>query len=236
MANNRIYIAFLFVIIVLIIVAVIAINLIDKYSNPLSNSKFSDKDLNELNLSINNLKSSPYSGRGKIDEYFKNITVEKSESEKIKYIEALFTEIVFNYSETNDPNYVKTLELIKSYISKNFPKYYSENKDTYNYPCIDPSCADTPQPKEILNIVEEIKKSDLPKELQTTLIMDLINTGYRSKTQNETKATQYFLLAQDLKNNIDASKTKQNIIIGDKLLNFIKNNFPTEYSQLSNNE
>ena len=135
------------------------------------------------------------------------------------------------YAYTNNPDYYVLISKdIQNFVKINFPNKY--DKTIFNVPCIDKSCADTPQPKELDSILKEIEDSDFPPDVKESLTRDLINTGYKNSTQTEGKVIQYFILADMIKANAWASSSSANLKISEDIYGLVKNHYPELYQNI----
>ncbi|MBI3984483.1 MAG: hypothetical protein HY344_00880 [Candidatus Levybacteria bacterium] len=186
---------------------------------------------NELNKQATTFvkENAPRSSQRISTQFGKIADKNLSDKEKYEATKLLFTDLIFVYADTNNPEAAKILDNIISFAKDNFPKEYNEEDDKLYYPCLDESCADSPQPPEILTIIEDIKESDLDPRLKESVIEDLTNTGYRSKDEAKTKVYQYLLIAEDLKENAPKSPTNVNAELADKIIDFVKTQYPDEY-------
>lgn len=87
------------------------------------------------------------------------------------------------YSQTNNPKYRTIFPVLTKFAKENFPKQYNFG-DFYSI-CQDPTCADGPQPVEILAITNDLKKTDLAPQVQTSLKTDILNAGYISTREEK---------------------------------------------------
>lgn len=224
----------------LVILIVFLTSFIFYLNSPKNQSTISSSQIqaaNVLKQKVDSILSADSKASGlnegtRLDQKF-NIVEDTSTSEKEKFdalaIIADFSQSL--YSSTNNPklySYINT-DLI-NYAKKYFPKFY--NNSNFVYPCQDTSCEDSPQPKEILKIIDEINASDFPDQVKKDLSRDLINTGYRSQKEEIGKFNQYLIIASNIKNNSWFSKTGETLKIAQDLENFIKETYPREYKNL----
>lgn len=109
----------------------------------------------------------------------------------------------------------------------NFPEQYK--KDDFNLlVCYDPACADSPQPEEILTIIEEISNSSIPDEVkkQSIEILDLYTYATKEKNQVIALFDNYYYLGQAIKNDPDYQKAGLNTKISEEIFNYLKEKYP----------
>lgn len=148
-----------------------------------------------------------------------------SKDERYDALKATNTYLVSEYSRTNNPEYYTLIKNdVDKFAKKTFPDQYDESD--FWVPCIDPTCADTPQPKELDELIKYIESSDLPDVVKSSLIMDLTNTGYRTSDETEGKVMQYLILGYDMNGADNFSASGQNKIIAQKIFDMIKANYP----------
>lgn len=204
----------------------------------LKNSNTAGSDLKNytiLKAKINSITSDTYLGNqplfSKIISKL-NIVENKQNSEEKRYqgiSDAAFYLQAF-YSSTNNPKLYPLISSFDIFAKENFPKYY-EKRD-FVYYCQDQTCAESPQPQEIKNIIEEIKASDFPEEVKQSTVRSLLNVGYLSKKDSETKFYKYLLIAQIVRGYSDFTKTGVNTKIADTIYNYAISAFPENYKEL----
>ena len=113
---------------------------------------------------------------------------------------------------------------IKNFVEPNFGK-----DAEFNPPCLDPICADRPQPEAIMAVINQIQEADLPESLKHDHIKDLTNYGYFTKDYDETRAQAYLFTAADILNNESYIKAGINKTISDQIIEYVKKDFPEEY-------
>ncbi len=147
-------------------------------------------------------------------------------SRKQKYDELANSVSFFEglYSSTNNPKVYPVLKNIDKFAKDSFPDFYQELD--FSYFCQDPSCAETSQPEEIENIIKDIESSDFPDFVKKSLIRDVTNVGYLSKSQNEEKALTYLTIEDIIRNYGNYSPSGVNLKIADRLYAYIEKEFP----------
>ena len=222
----------IFFLIFLIIIIVEAIFYLDNSKSLQTNQSSQSQELKALEQKIISTLANTSSGKNNENSRILNkLTIledaKVSQAEKYNALVSISSFLQGLYSQSNDPKLYNLINKdVLEYAKKNFPQYYNENYFVYS--CQDPSCADSPQPPDILKIVVEIKASDFPTDVKQSLTQDLINTGYRSKAENAGKRSQYKTISNMIRANNDFSPNGQNIKISQEIDDFIKKSFPNE--------
>lgn len=151
-----------------------------------------------------------------------------SREEQYTLLEEAGGALNFAYASTNNHDLYILEKGLVDLIRSNFPE---KNFPASEPSCFDPVCAENPQPKEILAVIEEIKKSNVPEGLKDDNIRDLTNFGYLNKKDNYSKAGDYLFVAQDIKNNKDYTSAGLNIKLSDAIIDYVRTTFPEEYKQ-----
>lgn len=151
-----------------------------------------------------------------------------TDKERYKNLQDSFMLLRVLYSETNNSKLYSFEEYFGNFVKDNFPKLYK--KSDFTFFCQDPACAGTsPQPSEILTIVEEIKNSDFPDPVKNSTIKDLLNIGYLPNQDKSDKFGNYAFMANLIKNYGSFSKTNVNEKISNDIFRFLQKTFPTQY-------
>lgn len=162
----------------------------------------------------------------KAKNLFNDAALAKTSDEKYKNLVAASEKVQLIYSTYNNKKLYKYInEDLASYAKGEFPDQYNAN--SFDYPCQDPSCAESEQPKEILAIVEDIKKSDIPQFYKDNFIRNLINTGYESGSHS--KAWQYYATARSFEASSDLSPSGANLVISNDIKAFLKSTYPEDF-------
>ena len=177
-------------------------------------------------------------GNGAYDRLNTNLDIvaNESSSDSDRY-EALKESFVFFYGlyqETSDNKLYPVNQDFQDFAKRYFPKHYDEVDFTYF--CQDPVCADSETPQEILEIVDELKKSDMPERIAETTANDILNDSYLSEKDKELKVENYIISISILRGYDDFSPSKINQKIADDILNFVKNKYPEEYRKIGTGE
>jgi hypothetical protein len=193
----------------------------------------------ELKNSINEIVSEDLGKNSsiytRINEKFSTIeNTNSSVEEKYAALDAIFAFLLSEYARAGNKEYYNLINTdLESFAKKNFKKQHTEKDLKFITPCFDPSCQDTPQPKELNDILDAINNSDLPPEVKQSLTEDLTAQGYRSKDESEMKAETYFIIAFNLERVDSLSQKGSNTEIANLIYAMIKNNFPEEYEKLN---
>lgn len=135
------------------------------------------------------------------------------------------------YGKTNNHKYFTLLYDLDKFAKENFPKDY-EAGIGFKSVCQDPKCADSPQPPEILQIIEEVKKSDLPLYVIDNVAGELKNTTYIEKKYKQITFDSYYFDLAEIKNYLDASPSASKTKIYIDFKKFLQQNFPSEFKDM----
>ncbi|MCL4353340.1 hypothetical protein M1615_02590 [Patescibacteria group bacterium] len=135
------------------------------------------------------------------------------------------------YNTTNNHKLYSIPGDFSDFAKINFPKLYKDS-DFFPVYCIDPSCAQSPQPQAILNIVNEIKNSNVPEVVKTTFVQDILNPGYLQNSFLNTKIFAYTIVANNLKNSGALTKAGLNEKLYNELTDYVKTTYPEEYNKI----
>lgn len=237
--NNKLFFLILIVTIVIILISGF-IFFLDKPNN--NSSYFDGSDIKRFKSFKNKIVLLSNESRFKNNDTFLGLlkdlnTVQNkklSTEERYKAMEHSVGIIQIFYSDFNDP---KLYDLVKEYnqiAKESFPKYYNSQK--FSYPCQDSTCAETPQPEEILKIIEDIQSSDFPDQVKKTLSKDLENAGYLPNNERIIKASIYYSLAKMIEQNKDLSNKGDDKKIINKIISFLKAEYKNEYEEIIKNE
>lgn len=160
-----------------------------------------------------------------------NSLTDKNLSEKDKYQALSQAQVLLFilYSDTNNPKLYPTQKDFRDFAKENFPKLYNEKED-FLIGCVDSTCADSPQPPEILDIVNDIKSSTLSAHLQQNLTRYILNVGYMPKNAVKARGSAY-LIRVELINDAFGTPYGETNPISNKLKKFIKENYPEQYKE-----
>lgn len=230
--KNKI-VGLIFLFIALIVISIGTIFYLDSFSNQqssiirselkgydsfkseiIANSNYSEGTSNRIKSYLNILENSK--------------TTEKEKYEALNNLSKIFSLI---YSNTNDPKYRPIFDLMDTFAKNNFPKLYKESD--HKILCMDPGCAESPQPKEILEIINKIKTSNLPERYKEGIEMELINAGYLPDKYSNIKFDDYYSNLTFIKIYLDKSASKDTQIqeAHDKLRDFLEKNYPKELEE-----
>lgn len=173
---------------------------------------------------------------GKDNNYIKllhlisRLEIEKlSRDEQFDMLDNASLYVDFAYANTNVHELYNFRKDLDALIRENFPQKKWSSKDPQ---CMDSTCADTSQPKVILDIISEIKQSTVPTVLKEEIAQELITFGYINKKDSLAKVYDYLFVAEDIRHNRDFTNAGLNIKISDEIINYVKNTFPLEYSKI----
>ena len=160
-----------------------------------------------------------------------NIVEDKNTSEQNRYkalLDAAYFLETF-YSSTNNPKLHTLNNDLDVFAKTNFPKYYKPI--SFLYYCQDSTCTEAPQPKEILNVIDEINSSNIPDLIKKSHVRNLINIGYIEKKYVRPIAQGYLLTANMMRADEDLKKEGLNKKLADELNNFVKKTYPDIYQE-----
>ena len=135
---------------------------------------------------------------------------------------------------TNNPKVYPMFDKLGIFSKENFPHYYKPGY--FEYFCQDPSCAQHPQPKEIIQIIDEIKSSDIDATIKKTVARDLTNAGFIEDKYKQQRFNSYIIVADEFYTS-DSSFSPSNKakLIGKELLDYLKISYPKEYDEYQKN-
>ena len=133
------------------------------------------------------------------------------------------------YSDTNNPKYRELAQEVGDFAKINFAKQY--NKNNFDLACQDSTCAENPQPQEILEIISDINNSDFPEYIKMSLTKDILNVGYLPDSLRQDKAQIYLILIDDIVsyNSLSTSGAGERIHL--KFSEYIQKEYPDELEQ-----
>lgn len=161
-----------------------------------------------------------------------NAVSDKKLSEKDRYDSLAQARIFIStlYSNTNNTKLYPLQLDLRNFAKENFPKLYSQDKD-FTVTCVDPTCAEIPQPPEILEIVEDLKASTLSAELKNDLTIHILNVGYLPKSNTRLRAAAYIIMLDLIKDYFNITKGGTHPI-AEKMISYIMKNYPEEYKKV----
>jgi cell division protein FtsL len=132
------------------------------------------------------------------------------------------------YGGTFNPAFYKlvTVDFI-AFAKNNFSAFY--NPHDFQITCQDPSCADSPMPKTISDIINEIKAlNGVPEDEKSGAVGNLVNDSYVSG-DNAAKVQSYFITAGIIRDDEAFIKAGVNTKIADEIEAFVKDTYPKDY-------
>jgi len=149
-------------------------------------------------------------------------------SDKDKY-DALAEAVTFVQSEygySNDPKLSPLIKEFSIFAKENFPNLYKD--EDFSYACQDPTCATTPVPKEISEVIDEINNSNIDPEIKDTYAKNIINATYLPTKTNQQilDAVNSYLIAASV---LKSSQNFVNAGLSDKIYNQIRNYLQKTY-------
>lgn len=193
------------------------------------------KDYDSLKQTINELNSDPAIAKdGFYSETLHRLSIlddkNASDEAKIASIAKGASTLSYLYSDVHNPKVREAFNQLKSFTKGNFPKYYQERY--FIIYCQDTTCQDTPQPPEILKIVDEINSSSIADYAKKTYVNNLLNAGYVSKNDIDAKVYSYYIISLYIRNDGEFSKAGINDKIADEVYNYLSNTYPTVVENL----
>jgi len=134
------------------------------------------------------------------------------------------------YSSTNNNELYKFRISLNEFYKLNFP---DKPQNTLKPMCLDPKCAENPQPQEILNVIETIKNSNINEAIKENDIQNLTNFGYMGNDHTESKVGNYLIVANDIKNDKNYIEAGLNEKIYNDIVGYIKKTYPEEYKNFT---
>lgn len=237
--NNKLLIIVLLILLITLIIGSIYY-LQQSTSSPSAQSVTVNlKGYNEFRQKIEFLND-PNAASGSAVIYGRVITALKvlednKSSQKDKYdalVEAVaFVQSLYGYS--NDPKLYPLISDFSVFAKENFPNLYKEH-DFY-YPCQDPSCATTPTPKEISDIIDEINNSNIDQEIKDTYVKNLMNATYlptKTNPQLLDAVTSYYISATFIKEDGAFTKAGLNEKFYNEIIVYLNKTYPDEFKQI----
>ncbi len=234
--NNKI---FLIIAILSLIILAITISIVNLGNNKLAiNRQTGFTGYYDLKTKINKIANdNPTVGQNR--NYQKMVTsialieeTKASKEDKHKALYEAFNYIIVAYAETNDHNLYLLQKDLASFINLNFPK---DNTDNLKPSCFDPICANPPS-TEITNVINKIQSSNLPSYIKKSDIKMLKNFSYLTNDNSGSKTGDFLIVASMIKNNSEYIKLGINIKISDEIINYVKNAYPKEYDNFTQNK
>ena len=225
----------LLALIVLISAVIIFLNNPNRVSSNNVAVDFGLKGYSQLKTEVNNLFSDQTIAQSPAYTKFVTqlTTVENvNDSAKNKYhsLTLAYGYLVEAYNQTNDHALYSLPQEVNNFAKANFSKLYKQN-DFYKINCADKICADSPQPPEMLKIVDEINASSIPAPVKDTFVKDLINVGYVSKNNPRYKTFAYIIVAGIFNGSGALTQAGLNTKLSQEILDYLQKVYPTEYKQ-----
>lgn len=149
-----------------------------------------------------------------------------SDNEIYDIIKNVGYDILFLYSDVHNPKVQKVYYDVETLAKVNVPKLYK--KEQFFIYCQDTTCQDTPQPSEILAIIEEIKASSVADYAKQAQIDNLLNVGYVSKNLPEVRVFSYYNVSRIIRNDGEFTNEGINNKIADEVYNYVLKTYPEE--------
>lgn len=226
-SRNKLLILLILVVTLIIPILISGIYYLNKKNQDMLTNKYGGlSGYVQLQNKIKNLSSDKSITEGILyTRFVKKFNELPSIKEKNKQYEAFLQDVSFLhglYSYTNNPKLYSIQKDFIEFAKLNFPKYKDND---FSYFCQDSTCAEDPQPKEILTLLTEIEESNILERDKEALIRDITNAGYLSKKNTESKALTYLMIASLIKSSPEASNSAYKNI-ANKIENYIKTTYP----------
>lgn len=213
------------------ILIIVSIFFINKSPSPIISGEL--KGYDEIEKAVLSLSSDPVLSDNKhyknmVDDLEKLRANNLSKKQRVTLARLLIDDFGALYAETNDHSLYQLGNDIKNFVEPNFGK-----DAEFNPPCLDPICADRPQPEAIMTVINQIQEADLPESLKHDHIKDLTNYGYFTKDYDETRTQAYLFTAADILDNKSYIKAGINKNISDQIIEYVKKDFPEEYLKIT---
>lgn len=162
-------------------------------------------------------------------EKFNDLGATNSYRQRFKDFQDAYQFLMGAYSYTNNPKLYPLAKDFLTFGQENFPKDFKKN----DYPifCLDPTCAENPQPKEILSIIDFLNSSDFPDYIKESTVNDIKNVGYLSDKDINSKVLSYLAIADNIKNDKHSSSSA-NLEIAKRLQDYVINKYPAKLKEL----
>lgn len=163
---------------------------------------------------------------GKLLNQF-GIIGDKSASSKSRYaaLIAAQTETTYIYTDTHNAKFSDINKNLDYVAKANFPQYYKSQ--SFILHCQDSGCQDTPQPPEILNIIDEIKASSVADYAKQTAIDNLTNVGYiSSKNDMESRIYSYITMSGLIREDGEFVKSGVGVKFSNEIDDYLLANYP----------
>jgi hypothetical protein len=162
-----------------------------------------------------------------------NVLEDKKASAKTQYTALAKTAFYLSddYAKLFNPKiYSLVNKDFAAFAKNNFGSYFKQND--FSIPCQDPTCAESPQPKDIINIINEIKaEPNIPDGDKNAMIGNLTNAGFITGSDYN-KAWNYFMAGQIIRSEDMFTKAGVNDKYANEVQDYIKNKFPDAYKKL----
>lgn len=136
------------------------------------------------------------------------------------------------YTRNQNPQVYKFIVSdLSTFAKDNFKNYYKQAD--FAVTCDDSSCADSPQPKEILSVIVEINSlTTVSQGNKQGTITNLKNDMYFPSANASSKASAYLYTAYLIRNDKEFTDAGVNNKIADEIEVFAKQAYPNDYDRL----
>lgn len=206
-------------------------------------SKSNQKEPNGLNgynelykkvVDIQNTQLSKNSEYFRAIKYLAKTKSESSKNQEYSDLSISFSFIESVYARTNIHEFYSLAKDYDTFAKANFSNLYKTND--FFIPCMDTACADSPQPQEIISIINEINGSTVPDLIKKSFVQNLTNITYISKTQAHLKTDGYLIVAAAIENSGSFKRLGLNTKLANEIIDFLKKEYPKEYQKITSKQ
>ncbi len=232
----RVFLLLLVLLIALILSSIFIIDLKSNKTNVKINSSL--KGYVEVKSALSNLSKTPEiqadSQYSRVIERFNSLENSNLNSaSKYSNLREAFSFLTGLYLSTNNHDVYLIFPSFTKLAEDNFKEF---KKEDFAYDCQDPTCADTPMPQEIKDVISQIEKLNFNENSKKGLIQNIKSSSYVSSNLIELRVANFLTDAEILRLNPFLKELKQNDILADKIVSYVKNTYPKEYEKLNKPE
>lgn len=159
---------------------------------------------------------------------------EKDQAKKYQLLEESFTILMGFYIGSHDPATRQQAEIFAKFMAKEFPENYQKKQSMFTVPCLDLACGSANYPVEIKNLQTELKAiSALDQQVLKNLLKKFEAAAISA--DKSLQWTNYLAVFQSLKSEYARTKDTKISAAGEKLKNFLKQNYPQDFAKFERN-
>lgn len=233
--SKALIVLIIFFLLLLIPTCIYFIISINNHNTNISNTNYSNYESTKQKITSlaqeNSLSATP--DYGKVMFFFLKLE-DKTLTEKDKYNNLVLAQdyLEILYSHTNNHKLYGLNSKLADFSKENFPNYYKKS-DFAPIVCLDATCAQNPQPKEILQIIEEINSSNIPQVVKDSFVRSLINPGYMNDNMLDSKVLNYMVASDGLKTSGALTKAGLNEKLSQELNSFLEKKYSGQYKKFT---